>query len=196
MSNTRTQISSRVHGVPRRTAKAHTQSPDEDADDIRADSRRNGTDFIGENHPDNEHQEESSNEFTKEVGRIVADSRSRAEDTEFRRFIFRFSPMGQVSQPDDSCAEDTAQDLSDGRGEELRNTVNPDHRLAERNSRVQVTLRSTEGRCRVNAESYGETPSCGYTNPAAVLAFRFGQRVAGADAGPEDDEDHRPDKFS
>ena len=83
MSNTRTQISSRVHGVPSRTAKAHAQSPDEDTDDIRADSWRNGTDLIGENHPDDEHQEEGRNKFAKEVSRIVADSRSRAEDAEF-----------------------------------------------------------------------------------------------------------------
>ena len=46
VSQTRTEVSGRIDGIPRRTAEAEADSPDQDADDVRAYAGRNRADLI------------------------------------------------------------------------------------------------------------------------------------------------------
>ena len=136
MGQTRTEISGRINGISRRAAEAEADGPDKDTDNIRTYAGRHRSHRFGENHPDDKYQEERADNFAQDVGRIVADSRSRAENAQFSRFVFRFRPMRQIRQPNDGCAAHCAENLDDRRRQELFKGVNADHRLRQRNGRI------------------------------------------------------------
>ena len=96
--------------------------------------------------------------------------------------------MRQISEPDDRGTEDTAEDLHERRHEELRERVDADEHLTERDGRIEVALRCAERRCSEDAERDRETPSDGNVDPARCLAFRFLQREVRADAATKDEE--------
>ena len=82
-------------------------------------------------------------------------------------------------------AGDAAEDLDDGRHDELRERVDADEHLCERDGRVEVALRSAERRRREDAERDGKAPSDGDVDPARILAFRFLKRQVCADAAAD-----------
>ena len=203
MRNARAKVTGRVHSITGRAAERKAERPDEDTDDVRpkavsstVEAREAIRELRGEDHPDNEHEEERSDELAEECRAHLADGRRRAEDAELRGRIFRLFPMREISEPDDGSAEDAAEHLHDGRHDELRERVDADEHLRERDRRVEVALRSAERRRREDAERDGETPSDGNVDPARTLAFRFFQRQVSADAAAEDEQHHRADELA
>ena len=66
MRNARTKVTGGVHCITRRTTEGKAECPDKDTDDVRAIARNHVADRLREDHPDDEHQEERSDELAEE----------------------------------------------------------------------------------------------------------------------------------
>ena len=96
MRDARAKVTGGVHSISGRAAERKAESPDEDADDVRAEAIRHAAreavcKALGENHPDDEHEEERRDELAEEGRADLADGRSRAEDAELCSRIFRLT---------------------------------------------------------------------------------------------------------
>ena len=136
MSDTRAKIAGRVHRISSRSTQRQSQRPNQHTNNVRAIAWDHCANWFRKNHPDDKHQEKCSNELAKECRSHLADCRSGAEDAQFGSLILRLFPMWQISQPDDSSPEDTAQDLHYRSSQELWDRVYSQQRLAERYRRI------------------------------------------------------------
>ena len=196
MGEARTEVARGIHRVARGAAEAEAEADDEDADDVRAVAGHERAVDLGEDRPDHEEQEEGCDELAEEVLPSAANGGRRAEEAELRRLVLRLFKMGQIGEPDDGGACDTAEDLDDGSREELLEVVDAGKHFADGDGRIEVSLRRTERDGGEYAEGHGKAPAKDDADPAASLALGAFERACGADTAAEDDKDERAEKFA
>ena len=113
VSDTRREVTGRVHGISGRTTERHTQGDDDSRDRPCADSTEVSDFAYIVTYTDDHHQQhEGSDKLSEEVGSFMVDSRHGAISTEDSFLVFRDVEVVAIDEPYQDSAAEAANHLS------------------------------------------------------------------------------------
>ena len=179
MRQTRRQVAGRIDGVTRRSAERHAQRHDQhrNGEGSQCSHAHFGGVAVDRKGQDDEDQHERADDFADEVAAVVADSRNRAEGTQFGRRVRRGIVVVLIENVDQHGTHEAAQHLSHDIGDDQRPAEGPGSGQTQRHGRIE--MRPRVGARNEDTQHDGQAPRQRDDHPAGILTLGFLQRRAG-----------------
>ncbi len=185
MSNTGTEVTSRVDSVTGGATKREADGYDEETDDQGV---KTLGEFVGTDTEDDEYQKEGTDKFAQEVFAGAANSRASGEHSQLKAGVRSGFPVAFVGQEADNSTDESAEHLAcDVKGNQTPGKITAGSK-ADGNSRVDVRTGVFTGN--VDCKCYCKSPTHGDNNPTTVLTFGFFKKDVRNYAATEKGKNH------